>query len=47
MDVFDYADAANDQRWIDAVIYEQQQRKDTEMNERVDIDTEGESNGGE
>ena len=34
MDVWDAADAANDQRWIDAVIYEQQQqRKDTEMNE--------------
>ncbi|WP_282824136.1 hypothetical protein [Gulosibacter sediminis] len=33
MNVWDAADAANDQRWIDAVIYEQQQRKDTEMSE--------------
>jgi hypothetical protein len=35
MDVWDRADAANDQRWIDDRLHEEQLRRETEMTEKT------------
>ena len=36
MDMWDYADAANDKKWIDDRLHEEQLRKEAEMTERID-----------